>query len=102
MDRITQEKKMIETMIRLYCRRNHHAQGLCDECDNLLAYAQIRLDRCPHGNQKPTCDKCTIHCYKPAMQEKIRVVMRFSGPRMLFHRPYMAISHLFRTMKKVR
>ncbi|MCB2209554.1 nitrous oxide-stimulated promoter family protein [bacterium] len=102
MDRITQEKKVIETMMRLYCRQNHQVQGLCEECDTLLAYAHTRLDRCPHGNQKPTCDKCTIHCYQPAMQEKIRVVMRFSGPRMLFHRPFMAISHLIRTMKKVR
>jgi hypothetical protein len=28
------------------------------------------------------------------MREKIREVMRFSGPRMIFHHPIMAIRHL--------
>ena len=30
------------------------------------------------------------------MREKIRAVMRYSGPRMIFHHPFAAIRHLVR------
>ena len=36
----------------------------------------------------------SVHCYQPQMREQIRQVMRYSGPRMLFHHPVMAIRHL--------
>lgn len=34
------------------------------------------------------------------MREKIRVVMRFSGPRMIFHHPVMATKHVICTIKE--
>ena len=34
------------------------------------------------------------------MREKIRAVMRFSGPRMIFHHPLMAICHVIETKKE--
>ena len=34
------------------------------------------------------------------MREKIRVVMRFSGPRMLFHHPVAAVRHVIETKKE--
>jgi hypothetical protein len=43
---------------------------------------------------KPTCAQCPIHCYKPAMREQIRDVMRYAGPRMLRRHPILAIRHL--------
>ena len=36
---------------------------------------------------KTFCSNCRVHCYCPDMREKIRMVMRFSGPRMLFYHP---------------
>ena len=36
------------------------------------------------------------------MREKIRDVMRFSGPRMIFHHPVMAVSHVIETKKEKR
>jgi hypothetical protein len=33
-------------------------------------------------------------CYTPDMRERIRAVMRFSGPRMLLHHPWLALMHL--------
>ena len=62
----------------------------------LASYSEERLDRCKFGNGKPTCRKCPVHCYKPDMGEMIREVMRFSGPRMIFHHPIAAIRHLAR------
>ena len=95
MTRIEYEKKTVEKMIRLYCRLNKHNDcGLCDDCSLLLDYAHRSLDRCRFGNEKSSCSKCPIHCYKPDMKEKIRTVMRFSGPRMILYHPIMAIKHL--------
>ena len=38
-------------------------------------------------------------CYKPEMREQIRTVMRWSGPRMLFVHPVLAVLHMKETMK---
>lgn len=93
--RITQEKRTVEIMIRLYCRKKEKNATLCPECEELLRYAHARLDHCPFGEKKSSCKKCPVHCYKPAMRERMREVMRFSGPRMLFYAPLEAIRHLF-------
>lgn len=68
---------------------------LCPQCQQLLTYAHQRLERCKFGEDKPSCTRCPVHCYKPAMREQIRQVMRYSGPRMLLHDPIMAIRHLW-------
>ena len=49
---------------------------------------------------KTFCSVCKTHCYKPEMREQIRQVMRWSGPRMLFHHPVLAIRHLVETRKQ--
>ena len=38
--------------------------------------------------------------YKPDMREKIRAVMRFSGPRMIFYHPVAAIRHVVETKRE--
>ena len=68
---------------------------LCPQCQELLTYAHQRLERCKFGNEKPSCTRCPVHCYKPAMRQQIRQVMRYSGPRMLLHNPVLAIRHLW-------
>ncbi len=84
-------------MIRIYCRSKHgQADALCPDCWQLETYAHIRLERCPFGENKPACNKCPIHCYKPNYKEDIKQVMRFSGPRMLLYHPVEAIRHLWR------
>jgi hypothetical protein len=92
--RIEREKRTIRAMIAIYCRTHHAADGLCAECEELLGYAVCRLDRCPFGANKTTCARCPIHCYKPAMRERIRTVMRYAGPRMLYKHPVLALWHL--------
>lgn len=95
MSRIGREKKTVESMIRLYCRRKEKNKSLCPACAGLLQYACNRLDHCPWGKRKPTCKHCVIHCYAPEMRERMREVMRFAGPRMLFYHPFAALRHLF-------
>lgn len=96
-----QEKKMVSQMIALYCKKQHHTQGhLCQDCAALREYACQRSDKCPFMETKIFCSNCRVHCYKPKMREKIRAVMRFSGPRMIFHHPVMAARHLIETKKE--
>ena len=88
------EKNTVETMVGMYCRGVHgRRDGLCPECSELLGYAFGRIDSCPLRDRKVRCSKCEIHCYSPEMRERIRAVMRYSGPRMLTH-PVMALRHL--------
>ena len=89
------EARTIEVMIGLWCRDQHGVRGgLCDECAELLGYASRRLDGCRFADDKPTCLRCTVHCYTPQMRERVRVVMRYSGPRMMRCHPILALAHL--------
>jgi predicted amidophosphoribosyltransferase len=94
--RLLRERKTLTAMIDLYCRDLHQppAGARCDACQDLLDYALGRLERCPFQEKKSTCAKCPVHCYQPEMRERTRQVMRYAGPRMLSHSPYLAVRHL--------
>ncbi len=82
-------------MLRLYCRAHHGAGSPpCPDCARLGRYADRRLDLCPYGTDKPTCVNCPIHCYRPEPRERMRDVMRWAGPRMVWHHPLLALFHL--------
>lgn len=84
-------------MIALYCRSKHDSgKELCAACESLRQYALRRLEFCRFGEEKPTCVKCPVHCYKSSMRMKIKEVMRFAGPRMLYTHPVATIRHLYR------
>jgi len=94
--RITREKKTIQAMVHIYCKAHHKPQdNLCSECAEFLTYAHMRLDKCPFQEKKSTCGKCLIHCYRPDMKEKVKTVMRYSGPRMLITHPSLALHHVW-------
>ena len=99
--RMKREQKTVEYMIGIYCRKHHHTEGkLCDECNELAEYARFRLRNCPFQENKTTCGNCPIHCYKLKMREKIRDVMRYSGPRMIWHHPFLATGHMIDGLRK--
>jgi len=101
--RIQQEMITVEQMITIACRGRHHPEEtLCDACQQLLHYAHVRLSHCRFGEQKGTCGACPVHCYKPAMREEIRAVMRYAGPRMLLRHPMALIRHTIHGMKRPR
>ncbi|GAA4889770.1 nitrous oxide-stimulated promoter family protein [Ferrimonas pelagia] len=103
--RLSREYQTLGKMMAIYCRDNcgqlHREQGLCKDCQSLLEYAEKKLDRCPYGEEKPTCAKCPIHCYKPEPREQVRIAMRYAGPRMLLRHPIAAIRHLIDDRKAV-
>ena len=94
MQRFEREKKTLKAMIAMYCRDHHTPQDpLCTDCVALQDYALARLEKCRYGADKPKCAACTTHCYKPAMRDAVRAVMRYAGPRMVVKHPVLALGH---------
>jgi hypothetical protein len=99
--RMTRERRTVEAMIDIYCHGQHGtSDGLCGECRVLRDYARQRLQKCPFQEGKTTCAKCPVHCYKVAMRERIRAVMRYAGPRMVHRHPIMALQHVLDGRRK--
>ncbi|HLE80674.1 MAG TPA: nitrous oxide-stimulated promoter family protein [Dehalococcoidia bacterium] len=98
---MAREYKTLQAMIRLYCRRWHGSVGeLCAECSDLRDYARERLRKCPFQEGKTTCAKCPVHCYRGDMRQRIRVVMRYAGPRILYRHPVLALLHFIDARRK--
>jgi len=95
------EQRVVAEMIKIYCHGKHQTSKnvLCDECQELTRYAQQQSARCPFMKEKTFCANCTVHCYAPAMRTKIKQVMRYSGPRMLWRHPLLCIWHLITTRR---
>lgn len=92
--RLLREKMTIEGMVKIYCNGKHRLQNsICDDCKELLDYAESRLQRCIYGARKPVCARCTVHCYKQEMRDRVRSVMRYSGKRMLVRHPVTTMQH---------
>ena len=94
------EKETVSRMIAIYCRKKHGGRALCPACAALEAYARQRSDSCPFMETKTFCSNCKVHCYRHDMRDRIREVMRFSGPRMIFHHPVMALRHVMESRKE--
>ena len=91
-------------MVHIYCKAHHlgkDQQAPCAQCAEFILYANEKLDRCPYGQNKPTCNKCPIHCYKKEQREQARRIMRYAGPRMLLKHPILAIKHLLAERRPV-
>ena len=99
--RMTRENRTVTAMIELYCRKRHGRGELCADCRELADYAGGRLLKCPFQENKTVCSRCAVHCYQPVMRERIRIIMRYSGPRMIYHHPILVIRHLIDKRRKV-
>ena len=92
--RISRELKTIQLMIKMYCHHHHVKNDICEQCNQLIDYSIDKTLNCKFGADKPACSSCPVHCYKPSRREEIRKVMRYSGPRIIFIHPYLAITHM--------
>jgi predicted amidophosphoribosyltransferase len=92
--KIKSDLETADLMIHIFCQNRHgRREGLCPECRELLEYVTLRLKKCPLRENKPRCSKCPVHCYKPEMRERIRAVMKYAGPRMLYRHPVRSWKH---------
>lgn len=100
--KLEKEQKVVDLMIDIYCKKKHKSKkkNLCEDCKELKEYVHLRLNKCPFKENKTFCSNCKIHCYQKEKREKIREVMRFSGPRMIFYHPLLAIKHVIESKKE--
>ena len=104
--RLKREMQTLMCMTRIYCDDHHEGeprsgQGMCEECLALMNYAHKRLEKCPYGDEKPTCHNCPVHCYKVSQRERVREIMRYAGPRMTLKHPVRALTHLYDKFRRV-
>ena len=98
------EKLVVSQMIAIDCAGHHErslrtergfcGEALCPDCAELDRFAVLRTEKCRKMETKTSCKNCEHHCYPRAMEERIRNVMRYAGPRMLFKHPMAAIRHM--------
>ena len=100
---LAREWLTMEKMVGIYCADHHDGSvdSPCPDCGEFLAYAGRRLEKCPYGEDKPTCSNCPIHCYKPERREQVKKIMGYAGPRMLLRHPILAIRHQLDGFRKV-
>lgn len=101
--RLRREFRTMQCMVEIYCADHHPGAGSvpCEQCTDFLGYAQARLEKCPYGEDKPTCARCPIHCYKRVQREQARTIMRYSGPRMVRRHPWLALLHALDKLRRV-
>ena len=93
--RIEREKFTVGVMINMYCNHNHENDGeICPDCSDLIDFADERIDKCIFHKHKPVCSECEVHCYRQEMRDRIKDVMRYAGPRMIYRHPILGIRHL--------
>ena len=98
------EKLVVSQMIAVYCAGHHNrtertatafcGEAVCPACEELDRFAVLRTQKCRKMETKTSCKNCEHHCYPPAMEQRIRDVMRYAGPRMLYKHPIAAIRHM--------
>ena len=99
--RLAREWATLAAMVDIFCRGRHGGgESPCAECGAFLEYAEVRLQKCPYGEAKPTCARCPIHCYRPARRTEAKRIMRFAGPRMLLRHPLLALAHQLDGLRK--
>lgn len=91
--------KVLALFTSVYCAAHHQAERApieslpsaldhlrrylcCSECRDFLLYAIDRRLNCPLEEQ-PNCKHCHLHCYRKGHREKVREIMRFSGPALI-------------------
>ena len=98
-NRINNEVTILTIMIKIFCLGHKHASNdICQNCNELLTYSVNKTKKCIFKEYKPTCRKCTTHCYNEIQRDLIKNVMRYSGIRMLIKYPFLTIQHLLREL----
>lgn len=102
---VEEEVRLVDLMINVYAAAHRDDRARSDakvlDTEALKTYAHKRIEQCRYrsAREKPFCNVCPVHCYKPEMRQQIRSVMRYSGPRMLFRHPVLSLMHLIGTIR---
>ena len=88
-----ERRKLLLQTMGSYCRDVHGNENLCDQCQELLDYALVRLNRCPNNLTNIPCWRCPCPCYSEEMRHRMKDVMEHSKP---FFRKHPLISLKYR------
>lgn len=72
---ICERKDSTESIISVYCRKNHGCTELCDECRKLRDYTFERIDACRNNGSRTRCKGCPTYCFDSDMDEKMSKVL---------------------------
>ena len=108
---VQKDFKTLALFIEIYCKKHHvnrtpmvlnvhnaeisfgHPLDLCPACIRLLTHAVVKRLHCPK-DPKPSCKKCSNHCYHNTYRSQIREVMRYSGMHMVLRGRVDYLRHL--------
>ena len=98
--------KTLEAMARIYCSKWHAASakdaaGVCEECRTAVEATFNRADACPYDHAH-NCQDCTTKCQRGENQERIKQIMRYAAPRMIYRHPLMTFEYLRKRRKGVQ
>lgn len=102
-DRIQRDLRTLQAMGSIYCGAHHagvskDAAGLCEECAATIKFTHDRASACPYDH-RGNCKDCAIKCNRGDQKERIKAIMRYAAPRMLFKHPLMTLEYV---VKKLR
>jgi hypothetical protein len=103
-DQVRHDTRVLGDFVAIYCKGNHAGRArvplasdagalgvygrrtpvVCEECAAHLRYAEARRAYCPK-DPKPFCAHCDSHCYRPSEAEWQRLMMRYAGPKSMWH-----------------
>ena len=93
-----QEIDTIRAIVSLHCRKKHDhpPKLLCSECEDLLTYCEQKIQYCPWGDKRGQCVTCKSNCFHPDYIKRIKPMMRWAGPRLIFYHPIKLLRHYLR------
>lgn len=95
---LIRERNTFEKMLGIYCS-DHHSASLCVDCRELLVALEGVLAKCPYGDSKPLCSRCSSVCIAEDDRARIADVMHYSGSRMLCRHPRLTVLHFLDLLK---
>lgn len=97
------DRATLEAIGSIYCRRHHRdivkdGTGLCASCREAVEATLERAQSCPNGH-RDNCQDCSVKCQRGEGQQRIREIMRYAAPRMLFRHPLMTFVYLRKRLR---
>lgn len=101
--RIKRDLRTLQAIGSIYCAAHHvdapkNPHGMCAECAATIAFTHDRASNCPNGHTG-NCADCAIKCNRGEQQQRIKAIMKYAAPRMLFKHPLMTLEY---ALKKLR
>jgi len=112
-EKFSHEIDTLKKFFPIYCNDKHTGQlkkeykvtyldkeidfkvNLCNECHDLLRYAILRLQECPH-EIKPRCRKCPNPCYEKDKFKQMAKMMRYSGMKLGLTKAAKRLKNIFK------